>query len=185
MGQVLLGYDERLNRKAAIKILGRRYRAEEAVSLGPPDELPYFVMELVEGRSLVEAARALTLSQKAELIRKVALAVHFLHEHKIVHRDLKPTNISVNADMDPKILDFGLAQNVESNVSRVTRPGEIMGTPDYFSPEHTLPGSRFDPRSDVFSLGTILYELLTGSPPCGQMGRSTERSVDEEGGACF
>jgi serine/threonine protein kinase len=116
MGQVLLGYDERLNRKVAIKILGRRYRAEEAVktrfmqearalaqishpnivhvfSLGPPDELPHFVMELVEGRSLVEAARALTLSQKAELMRKVALAVHFLDEHKIVHRDLKPTNI--------------------------------------------------------------------------------------------
>src|SRR5207245_2151100 len=93
------------------------------------------------------------------------LAVHFLHEHKIVHRDLKPTNILVNADMDPKILDFGLAQHVGSNISRVTRPGEIIGTPDYFSPEHTLPGSRFDPRSDVFSLGTILYELLTGSPP--------------------
>ncbi len=188
MGQVLLGYDERLSRKVAIKILGRRYRAEETVktrfmhearalaqishpnivhifSLGPPDELPHFVMELVEGRSLVEAARALTLSQKTELMRKVALAVDFLHEHKIVHRDLKPTNILVNADLEPKILDFGLAQHVESNISRVTRPGEIMGTPDYFSPEHTLPGSRFDPRSDVFSLGTVLYELLTGSPP--------------------
>src|SRR6267154_1738741 len=98
-------------------------------------------------------------------MRKVALAVDFLHEHKIVHRDLKPTNILVNADLEPKILDFGLAQHVESNISRVTRPGEIMGTPDYFSPEHTLPGSRFDPRSDVFSLGTVLYELLTGSPP--------------------
>src|SRR5438132_12158684 len=67
--------------------------------------------------------------------------------------------------MDPKILDFGLAQHVGNNISRVTRPEEIIGTPDYFSPEHTLPGSRFDPRSDVFSLGTILYELLTGSPP--------------------
>src|SRR3989440_4087267 len=188
MGQVLLGYDERLNRKVAIKILGRRYRAEETVkarfmhearalaqishpnivhifSVGASDELTHFVMEVVEGRSLVEAARALTISQNTELMHKVALAVHFLHEHKIVHRDLKPTNILVNADMDPKILDFGLAQHVGSNISRVTRPGEIMGTPDYFSPEHTLPGSRFDPRSDVFSLGTILYELLTGSPP--------------------
>jgi serine/threonine protein kinase len=188
MGRVLLGHDERLNRKIAIKILGGRYRKEESVktrfmhearalaqishpnivhifSLGPPEELPHFVMELVEGTSLVEAGRALTLTQKAELMRKVALAADFLHEHHIIHRDLKPTNILVSADLEPKILDFGLAQHLESDRRRVTRPGEIMGTPDYFSPEHTLPGTRFDPRSDVFSLGTMLYELLTGSPP--------------------
>src|SRR5438445_4317774 len=188
MGRVLLGSDERLNRKVAIKILGGRYRTEESVkarfmhearalaqishpnivhifSLGPPDELPHFVMELVEGTSLVEAGRALTLTQKAELMRKVALAVDFLHEHQIVHRDLKPTNILVSADLQPKILDFGLAQHLGSDTRRVTRSGEIMGTPDYFSPEHTVPGSQFDPRSDVFSLGTIVYELLTGSPP--------------------
>src|SRR6267142_1921942 len=185
MGRVLLGYDERLIRKVAIKILGGRYRTEESVktrfmhearalaqishpnivhifSLGPPDELPHFVMELVEGTSLVEAGRALTLMQKAELMRKVALAADFLHEHQIVHRDLKPTNILVSADLEPKILDFGLAQHLESDSKRVTQPGEIMGTPDYFSPEHTQPGSRFDSRSDVFSLGTMLYELMTG-----------------------
>jgi serine/threonine protein kinase len=188
MGRVLLGYDERLNRKVAIKILGGRYWTEESVktrfmhearalaqishpnivhifSLGPSDELPHFVMELVEGTSLVEAGRALTLTQKAELMRKVALAADFLHEHQIVHRDLKPTNILVSSDLEPKILDFGLAQHLESDSRRVTRPGEIMGTPDYFSPEHTQPGALFDRRSDVFSLGTMLYELLTGSPP--------------------
>ncbi|HEY6389518.1 MAG TPA: serine/threonine-protein kinase [Candidatus Acidoferrum sp.] len=188
MGRVLLGHDERLNRKIAIKILGGRYRKEESVktrfmhearalaqishpnivhifSLGPPEELPHFVMELVEGTSLVEAGRALTLTQKAELMRKVAVAADFLHEHHVIHRDLKPTNILVSADLEPKILDFGLAQHLESDGRRVTWPGEIMGTPDYFSPEHTMPGSRFDPRSDVFSLGTILYELLTGSKP--------------------
>jgi serine/threonine protein kinase len=136
MGRVLLGYDERLNRKVAIKILGGRYREEEAVktrfmhearalaqishpnivhifSLGPPEELPHFVMELVGGTSLVDAGRALTLRQKAELMRKVALAADFLHEHQIVHRDLKPTNILVSADLEPKILDFGLAQHLE------------------------------------------------------------------------
>jgi serine/threonine protein kinase len=188
MGRVLLGHDERLNRKVAIKILGDRYRTEESVktrfmnearalaqishpnivhifSLGPADELPHFVMELLEGRSLVEAGRPLTLRQKAELMRKVTLAVDCLHEHQIVHRDLKPTNILVNADLEPKILDFGLAQHLEGDSRRVTRPGELMGTPDYFSPEHTQPGPQFDSRSDVFSLGTILYELLTGSPP--------------------
>jgi len=188
MGRVLLGYDERLGRKVAIKILGGAYRQEESVktrfmhearalaqlshpnivhifSLGAPDELPHFIMEFIEGASLVEAGRALTLRQKAELMRKVALAADFLHEHQIVHRDLKPTNILVSADLEPKILDFGLAQQLDSDSRRVTRPGEIMGTPDYFSPEHTVPGSRCDLRSDVFSLGTILYELLTGSPP--------------------
>lgn len=188
MGRVLLGDDERLDRKVAIKILGKRYRKEESVktrfmqearslaqishphivhifSLGPSDEPPHFVMELVKGTPLVEAGRALTLTQKAELMRKVALAVDFLHAHQIIHRDLKPTNILVSSDLEPKILDFGLAQHLESDGRRVTRPGEIIGTPDYFSPEHTVPGSRFDPRSDVFSLGIILYELLTGSPP--------------------
>ena len=188
MGRVLLGLDERLGRKVAIKTLNRRYRDNESVrtrfmqearalaqlghpnivrifSLGQPGETPHFVMELVEGNSLIEATRALTLRQKAELMQKVALAVDFLHTHQILHRDLKPTNILVGADLEPKILDFGLAQHLESDGRRVTRPGEIMGTPDYFSPEHTMPGSRFDPRSDVFSLGTVLYEALTGSPP--------------------
>ncbi len=188
MGRVLLGLDERLGRKVAIKTLNRRYRDNDSVrtrfmqearalaqishpnivrifSLGQPEETPHFVMELVEGSSLVEATCALTLRQKAELLRKVALAVDFLHAHQILHRDLKPTNILVGADLEPKILDFGLAQHLESDGRRMTRPGEIMGTPDYFSPEHTVPGARFDPRSDVFSLGTVLYEVLTGCPP--------------------
>jgi hypothetical protein len=122
-------------------------------------------MELVEGASLVDAARPLTYRQKAELMRKVALAVDFLHEHQILHRDLKPTNILVGPDLQPRILDFGLARELDNLSNRVTRPGEIMGTPDYFSPEHTTPGVRLDPRSDVFSLGTILYELLTAALP--------------------
>jgi serine/threonine protein kinase len=187
MGRVLLGYDEGLGRRVAIKILGRRYLENDSLrarfmhearalarishpnivqifSLGQTPEPPHFVMELVEGASLVDAAKPLTLPQRAELMRKVALAVEFLHEHQILHRDLKPTNILVGADLQPHILDFGLARELD-DPTRVTRPGEIMGTPDYFSPEHTAPGARLDPRSDVFSLGTIFYELLTGSLP--------------------
>src|SRR5438132_13757710 len=114
-------------------------------SLGPPDELPHFVMELVEGRSLVEAARALTLSQKAELMRKVALAVHFLHEHNIVHRDLKPTNILVNADLEPKILDFGLAQHV----GRVTR---LV----------SLPRCCANPKSKIFGSRSARTNMFVG-----------------------
>src|SRR5207302_3269801 len=112
-----------------------------------------------------EAWGELSVRRYDEVMSEVALAVDFLDEHQIVHRDLKPTNMLVSADLEPKILDFGLAQHLESDTRRVTRPGEIIGTPDYFSPEHTVPGSRFDRRSDVFSLGTILYELLTGGPP--------------------
>jgi hypothetical protein len=204
MGRVLLGLDERLGRKVAVKTLNRRYRDNESLrmrfmqearalaqishpnivrifSLGQPEETPHFVMELVEGSSLVEAARVLTLRQKAELLQKVALAVDFLHAHQILHRDLKPTNILVGADLEPKILDFGLAQHLESDGRRMTRPGEIMGTPDYFSPEHTVPGSRFDARSDVFSLGTIFYEVLTGSPPFhGESFAQQVRQIREE-----
>jgi len=188
MGRVLLGYDEGLGRRVAIKMLGARYRNNESLrtrfmqearalakishpnivqifSLGQASEPPHFVMELVEGTSLVEAARPLTYRQKAELMRKVALAVDFLHEHHILHRDLKPTNILVRPDLQPRILDFGLARELDNLSTRVTQPGEIMGTPDYFSPEHTAPGVHLDPRSDVFSLGTIFYELLTGSLP--------------------
>jgi len=188
MGRVLLGLDERLGRKVAIKTLNQRYRENDSVrtrfmqearalaqishpnivrifSLGQPQETPHFVMELLEGSSLVAATRALTLRQKAELLQKVALAVDFLHAHQILHRDLKPTNILVGTDLEPEILDFGLAQHLENDGRRMTRPGEIMGTPDYFSPEHTVPGARFDRRSDVFSLGTVLYEVLTGSTP--------------------
>jgi len=188
MGRVLLGYDEGLGRRVAIKMLGARYRDNENLkarfmhearalarinhpnivqifSLGQQAEPPHFVMELVEGTSLVEAAKALTIRQKADLMRKVALAVDFLHDHQILHRDLKPTNILVGPDLQPRILDFGLARELDNLRTRVTRPGEIMGTPDYFSPEHTTPGVPLDPRSDVFSLGTIFYELLTGALP--------------------
>jgi serine/threonine protein kinase len=188
MGRVLLGYDEGLGRRVAIKMLGTQYRESESLrtrfmhearalarishpnivqifSLGQPSEPPHFVMELVEGATLVEAAKPLMLRQKAELMRKVALAVDFLHQHQILHRDLKPTNILVGPDLQPRILDFGLARELDNLHTRVTRPGEIMGTPDYFSPEHTTPGVRLDPRSDVFSLGTIFYELLTEELP--------------------
>src|SRR5262249_25719570 len=123
MGRVVLGLDERLDRKVAIKVLSCRYwddrnlrerllheaRALPALShpnivaihnLGGPDELPHFVMEYVQGVSLTEAARPLNLNQKIELMRKTALAVAVLHERGIVHRDLKPGNILVGVDQE-------------------------------------------------------------------------------------
>ncbi len=187
MGRVFLALDERLNRKVAIKTLGPRYAENDSLrarfmqearamarvahpniariySLGPDGEPPHFVMEHVEGTPLTEAARALTLRQKAALMRKAALAVDVLHEHGVIHRDLKPGNVLVGPDLEPKLLDFGLALDVADRKERLTHPGEVMGTPDYFSPEQAS-GERLDARSDVFSLGAMLYELLTGEVP--------------------
>src|SRR5215469_3065020 len=188
MGRVVLGVDERLDRKVAIKVLSSRYwsdpqlrerfmqeaRALAALqhpnivgiyTLGDSDQPPHFVMEYVQGVSLTEAAHAMTINQKVELMRKVALAVEVLHEHGIVHRDLKPGNILVGADHEPKVLDFGLALRLGERDARLTRPGEVMGTADYFSPEQARADTALDARSDVFSLGAILYEVLTGRPP--------------------
>jgi hypothetical protein len=187
MGRVLLGVDEALGRTVAIKVLDSRYvnnalvrtrfmqeaRAMARLShpnivhiyhLGQPEEIPHFVMEYVEGTSLTEAARALTLEQKVELLHKTVLAVDFLHQHEVVHRDLKPGNILVGPDLEPKVLDFGLAHQADSG-RRLTLAGEIMGTPDYFSPEQARADPSLDARTDIFSLGVILYQVLTGMVP--------------------
>ena len=187
MGRVLMGVDEALGRTVAIKVLNSRYvnhallrtrfmqeaRAMARLShpnivriynLGQPEEIPHFVMEYVEGTSLTEAARALTLEQKVELMHKTVLAVDFLHQHQVVHRDLKPGNILVGPDLEPKVLDFGLAHQADSG-RRLTLAGEIMGTPDYFSPEQAQADQSLDARTDIFSLGVILYQLLTGVLP--------------------
>src|SRR5215472_6853721 len=187
MGRVLLAQDEGLNRKIAIKILSARLRQEASIrtrfmqearalaqishpnivmiySLGASKEIPHFVMEYVDGVDLFTATRALTIEQRAELMRKVVLAVEVLHQNHILHRDLKPANILVGADLQPKLLDFGLARREESS-DRLTLFGEMVGTPSYFSPEQTTGETELDGRSDIFSLGTILYEVLTGVLP--------------------
>jgi hypothetical protein len=114
---------------------------------------------------LTEAARSLTLRQKAELMHRVLLAVAFLHEHQIIHRDLKPGNILVGYDLAPKLLDFGLALETRTPETRLTQAGQVVGTPDYLSPEQVQAGAMTDARSDIFSLGVIFYELLTGRLP--------------------
>ena len=187
MGRVFLAIDEALDRKVATKTLAPRYADDAAVrarfmaearamarlshpnivriySLGPPDEPPHFVMEYLEGAPLTQAAAPLSFAQKAELLQKVALAVEFLHQNGILHRDLKPANILVGSDLEPKVLDFGLALNIGID-ERLSRMGEIAGTPEYLSPEQASGAEKLDARSDVFSLGAVLYELLTGAPP--------------------
>ncbi|HET7842326.1 MAG TPA: serine/threonine-protein kinase, partial [Terriglobia bacterium] len=187
MGRVLLAFDEALQRKVAIKVLSSRFQEYPALrerfmqearamarlihpnivriySLGPAEEPPHFVMEYVEGAHLLEAARALNLEQKAELMSKVARAVEFLHQHQVVHRDLKPANILVGPDLEPRLLDFGLALQTDAG-RRLSLPGDLLGTPEYFSPEQARADRPLDARSDIFSLGVLLYELLTFKLP--------------------
>lgn len=187
MGRVFLAADEALGRKVAIKTLSARYAGEPALrarfmaearamaqlnhpniariySLGPADEPPHFVMEYVPGAPLTKAASPLTFEQKAELLLKVAGAVHFLNSQGIIHRDLKPANVLVGPDLEPKLLDFGLALNMDER-HRLSVAGEVAGTPEYLSPEQAAGAQNLDARTDVFSLGAVLYELLTGEPP--------------------
>ncbi len=139
--------------------------------------VPFFTMELVEGRTLGELipAAGMPLETFLDLAVRLADALRAAHEKGLTHRDLKPANIMVTEEGRPKILDFGLvklpadnssAGAPEEETTRVTREGLILGTLPYMSPEQAQ-GRNVDPRSDVFSLGVILYEMITGKRPFG------------------
>ena len=131
---------------------------------------PYFAMELVRGEPLLEYADAhqLTTRQRLELIARVCEAVHHAHQRGIIHRDLKPGNILVDETGQPKILDFGVARAIDSDVrmTRQTDLGQLVGTLAYMSPEQVLAGPlELDTRSDVYALGVVLYQLLAQRLP--------------------
>ncbi len=133
--------------------------------------LYYLAMELVEGTSLTQhvADRSMPTPQRLKLFGVVCRAVQYAHQRGVIHRDLKPSNILVNEHNRPKVLDFGLARLVDPDVtlhSVTVDSGKIRGTLSYMSPEQaTADDDRIDVRSDVYSLGVILYELITGQPP--------------------
>lgn len=188
MGIVYRARQVALNRLVAIKLLlaGRfasrglrdRFRAEaEAVALlqhpniiqvhesGEVEGTPYLVMEFAAGGNLKKkmAAGLFPVRQAAQCVATLARAVQHAHAHGIVHRDLKPSNVLLTRDGTVKIADFGLAKRL-SDDGGVTRSGETPGTPNYMAPEQARDG-RIVPATDVYALGAILYELLTGRPP--------------------
>jgi serine/threonine protein kinase/tetratricopeptide (TPR) repeat protein len=189
-GVVFRARQKSLNRIVALKIIGlghwateahlKRFRleAEAAASLEHPGIVPihevgerdgscYFSMKFVEGGQLDEVVKQtpMPIRQAAELIAKVARTVHYAHEHGILHRDIKPGNILLDAKGEPHLTDFGLARLVESE-STVTRTMEVLGTPSYMAPEQAVGNNAaVSSVTDVYGLGAVLYQLLTGQPP--------------------
>ncbi len=190
MGVVYKAWHRRLQRPVAVKMLlagpyagpgelERFLREAETVAglrhanivqvheAGEVDGRPYFTMEFVEGGSLAQklAGTPQPARQAAALVAAVAEAVHAAHQRGIVHRDLKPGNILLTADGTPKLTDFGLARNL-GGTAGLTLTGAPLGTPSYMAPEQAEGKSReVGPAADIYALGAILYELLTGRPP--------------------
>jgi serine/threonine-protein kinase len=194
MGVVYKAKQVGLNRMVALKMIlagahasaqeQNRFRIEaEAVAqlvhpnvvqiyeIGQHDGLPYFSLEYVDGGSLagMMKGRPLPGRQTAELIQTLARAVHAAHQRGIVHRDLKPANVLLTRDGTPKITDFGLAKKLDTDSNKSsgnTRSGTVMGTPSYMAPEQAGDKDKqIGPHTDVYALGAILYECLTGRPP--------------------
>jgi serine/threonine-protein kinase len=191
MGLVYLGKDPTIQRFVAIKtmrlndidepdkaqaIKARFFReAESAGRLSHPnivtiydageqEELGYIAMELVDGQSLKEWSRKpnlLPLSDAVQTLATVADALDYAHQQGVVHRDIKPANIMITKDRLVKVMDFGIAKMASNSK---TQTDIVLGTPTYMSPEQ-IAGKKVDGRSDVFSLGVVFFELLTGQPP--------------------
>src|SRR5437016_10211255 len=189
-GVVFRAHQKSLNRTVALKVISlgqwaseahvKRFRseAEAAARLEHPCIVPiyevgerdgscYFSMKFVEGGQVDEVIRRTPISirQATELIAKVARTVHFAHEHSILHRDIKPGNILLDQKGEPHLTDFGLARLVETE-STITRTMEVVGTPSYMAPEQAVGDNDVvTSATDVYGLGAVFYQLLTGQPP--------------------
>ena len=187
MADVYLAEDQELGRRVAIKILNDRHanddqfierfrrEAKNAAALNHPnivsiydrgnaEDTYYIAMEFLDGRSLKElivGRGAAPINVAIEYARQILSALRFAHRHGIVHRDIKPHNVLVDGEGRVKVTDFGIAR---AGTSQMTETGSIVGTAQYLSPEQAR-GGEVDPRSDLYSLGVVLHELLTGKTP--------------------
>jgi serine/threonine protein kinase len=189
MGAVYLAYDPQLERYVALKtpflgdnpqIIARFFReARAAARLRSPYTCPvydvgqiggiyYLSMAFIEGQSLekvIAAGRWKDDREPANLTKKIARGLQTAHDHGIIHRDLKPENIMIDGEGEPIVMDFGLAKRVDDEI-QVTTPGKVIGTPAYMSPEQVEGDpSKIGPLTDIYSLGVVLYRILTGRLP--------------------
>jgi serine/threonine protein kinase len=165
----LAGTHERLRFRSEAEVIARLQHPNivQIFEIGEDSDRPFFSMEFVEGTSLSKsiAATPQPPREAARIVQTLAAAIQSAHSKNIIHRDIKPANILIAVDGTPKITDFGLAKSLEEH-SGQTHSGTILGTPSYMSPEQAE-GRVLDitPRSDIYSLGAVLYELLTGRAP--------------------
>jgi serine/threonine-protein kinase len=195
MAEVHRGRDLRLGRDVAIKTLRSdlardaifqlrfRREAQNAAALNHPaivavydtgeehgpsgEELPYIVMEFVNGRTLKEVLGAegrLMPRRALEIVADICSALEFSHRHSIIHRDIKPGNVMLTQTGQVKVMDFGIARALASGASTMTQTSAVIGTAQYLSPEQAR-GEAVDARSDVYATGCVIYELLCGHPP--------------------
>lgn len=203
MGIVYDAHDPKIDRRIALKILKEDLTTDdyfvkrffkEAMAIGrlnhpgvvtiydvgQTDRGIFIAMEFVEGRPLSDCIKENKFSDLIQVIDmaiQVAEALDYAHTKGVIHRDIKPANIILNHDGRPKITDFGIAHIEEASANLKTQVGEILGTPSYMSPEQAL-GKPLDGRSDIFSMGVILYELTTGKRPFrGENPSSIFRSI--------
>jgi len=190
MGVVYKGHESSLNRYVAIKVLADSLAHDEGVKerflrearsmaalndphiiqiyfIGDDEGQTYFVMEFVEGESLgsmLKREGKLSVEQSAKVIQQTALGLSTAHDRGVVHRDIKPGNLMITSRGNVKIADFGIALSNHDLSKKLTTTGEFVGTPGYLSPEVCL-GKPVDQRSDIFSLGIVMFEMLTGRMP--------------------
>jgi len=191
MGRVYLAHDDRLDRRVAIKVMSGRYAGNAAArqrfiresrsvgaienphvmtihQVGEQDGVPYIVMQLLEGRTLRDhrdASGRLPLGEVLRIGREIASGLAAAHRRGIVHRDIKPANVFLEGESrSVRIIDFGLARELDAHATALTHDGALVGTPSYMPPERIDDGD-LDASSDLFGLGVILYELLADRLP--------------------
>src|SRR5436190_9276076 len=188
MSTVFLARDETLERWVAVKVMRReisdqpdqieRFRREAravaqlshpnvvaVIDAGEDGGYPYIVFEYVEGETLkqrIDRLGRLPVDEAAAYAIEIGRGLAAAHARRMVHRDIKPQNVLIDAEGRAKVTDFGIARSLESD--GLTKTGRVLGTTDYVSPEQAM-GHEVDPRSDIYSLGVLLYEMLSGEPP--------------------